>query len=299
VTRQQFALGTAQFGLDYGVTNTRGRLDDATMRAVLEASRDAGITLLDTASGYGDSEQRLGAALQALAGHPWQVMTKTPAVPTAAVDDDAIANLTRAWHTSQTRLAPARIDALLVHQADDLLKPGAERLVTWLQALREAGEVRQIGISVYDPRQLDAVVSRHAGTVFDIVQLPANIADQRWVRHPLLRKMRQAGTAIHVRSLFLQGLLLAPGADTSFAGPDAADWLRRFHAEVARRGRSPLQACLEFFRSQADFDVAVIGATSAHELAQIVSAFESCEPRSWADWPAAGGWADPRKWVRP
>jgi aryl-alcohol dehydrogenase-like predicted oxidoreductase len=299
VTQQRLALGTAQFGLDYGVTNTRGRLDEAAMRAVLEGCRDAGITLLDTASGYGDSEQRLGAALQALAGHPWQVMTKTPAVPAAAVDDDAMVHLTQAWHSSRARLAPATIDALLVHQADDLLKPGAERLVTWLQALREAGEVRQIGISVYDPRQLDAVVSRHAGNVFDIVQLPANIADQRWVRQPLLRKMRQAGTAIHVRSLFLQGLLLVPGVDASFAGPDAADWLRRFHAEVARRGRSPLQSCLEFFRSQPDFDVAVIGATSAHELAQIVSAFESCEPRSWADWPAAGGWTDPRKWVRP
>ena len=46
---QQLALGTAQFGLDYGITNQRGALGPEDARRVLAVAWEGGMRMLDTA----------------------------------------------------------------------------------------------------------------------------------------------------------------------------------------------------------------------------------------------------------
>jgi aryl-alcohol dehydrogenase-like predicted oxidoreductase len=55
----KLGLGTVQFGLPYGVSNNNGQtpLDEA--QRIVEFARSSGISLLDTAMAYGDSEARL------------------------------------------------------------------------------------------------------------------------------------------------------------------------------------------------------------------------------------------------
>ena len=79
----RLALGTAQFGLNYGINNTAGRPTDATVAEILQTARAAGMNLLDTAAAYGDSESRLGTWLsqQAAESVPFQLVTKLAAGP--------------------------------------------------------------------------------------------------------------------------------------------------------------------------------------------------------------------------
>ena len=56
----KLAIGTAQWGLNYGVTNKSGRLGDAVISTLLDSMRANAIIHPDTASSYGDAESRIG-----------------------------------------------------------------------------------------------------------------------------------------------------------------------------------------------------------------------------------------------
>ena len=57
----KIALGTVQFGINYGVNSTTGQVQPDEVRKILTYARTQNITLLDTASSYGDSEKVLGS----------------------------------------------------------------------------------------------------------------------------------------------------------------------------------------------------------------------------------------------
>jgi aryl-alcohol dehydrogenase-like predicted oxidoreductase len=285
---QQLALGTAQFGLDYGITNTRGRVPQDEAAALLTQAWEGGVRVVDTAQAYGNSEEVLGATMR----HPWRVVTKTLPLRSDRIDDDAIVLVDAAFAQSIRYLG--KIDTLLVHHAQDLLVPGGERLYAWLQDRKNRGEVSRIGVSVYDGAEIAAVFDRFA---LDVVQLPANIADQRLVNDGSVARLHAAGVEIHVRSLFLQGLLLA---DTKFAAerfPERRYWFEEFHAECAKQGVSPQAACFGFFKSHAAFSTAVVGVSSTGELTQLLNAWRSTDAVDWSGWGVDNtSFIDPRLW---
>lgn len=299
---QQLALGTAQFGLDYGITNAAGQLGDEAVQALLQECRTLGWTLLDTAGGYGDSERRLGHFLRAGPPHEWQVMTKTPASRKHRFGAADLERFRAAWQVSREQFGLAPLHALLVHHAEDLLAPGGEALHGWLCELRERGEVDQIGVSVYEGAQVDALFDRFsgAGRPFDIVQLPASIADQRLLAHPSLIRLRDMGVQLHVRSLYLQGLLLAAPEFVEQKFPGKGRWVHQFRLFCEQHGISQVQGCLSFLKSNPVFDVAVVGVTSVPELVQLDQAYASAP---LLDWRALADndpmWVDPRRWTKP
>ena len=96
----------------------------------------------------------------------------------------------RSAERSLERLRRDRLDALLVHHGSDLALPGGERLADTLVELRDAGVVRQLGASVYDREELDAARER---LPLDLVQLPLNAFDQRFLRDGTLEQLRGEG----------------------------------------------------------------------------------------------------------
>ena len=57
----KLALGSANFGLDYGVANNSGRISECALSDILSFAQGAGVKVIDTAQAYGDSESRIGA----------------------------------------------------------------------------------------------------------------------------------------------------------------------------------------------------------------------------------------------
>jgi aryl-alcohol dehydrogenase-like predicted oxidoreductase len=294
---QQVALGTAQFGLDYGITNRAGRIDADEAQRMLATAWEGGLRLLDTAPAYGDSEPALGRAFAAAPGQRWRVVTKTLPLRTPRIEPAQVAAVDAAFRGSLANLGAEAVDTLLVHHADDLLVAGGEDLYRWLRAQQEQGRAARIGASIYDGAQASRLLERFR---LDAVQLPASIADQRLVADGTVQRLHAAGIEIHVRSLYLQGLLLAEPAFVATRFPAQAAWAQRLHDECRSRGLDAVQACLSFFRAQPAFSVAVLGAASEAQVAALLAAWHASAPMDWSGWAVDNpSFTDPRQWTQP
>jgi aryl-alcohol dehydrogenase-like predicted oxidoreductase len=253
----QLGLGTAQFGLAYGVANT-GTTPRADAAAALAEAKRCGFTLVDTAPAYGDAEQLLG---ELGAASRLRVVTKT-----AASEEAPLAS---ALDASLARLRAPKAYALLEHRPALLLGPDGSRRFAQLARLRDEGRVEKIGAAVYTRAEIDALFERF---VLDVIQLPLSILDQRLLRDGTLARLRARGVEIHARSLLLQGALaLDAHALPRFLAP-LAPALSRIDAEAQRRGLTRLALSIAFVASLRAADAAIIGAISRAQVAQIAEA---------------------------
>jgi aryl-alcohol dehydrogenase-like predicted oxidoreductase len=263
-------LGTAQFGLDYGIANDRGICPPEDVAAILEAAAAAGIGVLDTAPAYGTAEQVLGQVLPA--AHRFRIVTKTPHLGGLRHADEIGQAVRDAFAASRAKLRRDRLAGLLTHNANDLLRPGGPALWAAMAALKRAGEVERIGASVYSAGQLAAVLERYP---LDLVQLPWNAVDGR-IGPPLLAALRERGIELHARSVFLQGLLLAPPAQAARVSPQAEALVGRWRDAVG--AADPLAAALGAVIARPEIGTALVGVTRPEELAGILRAVAAPPP---------------------
>lgn len=254
----RLVLGTAQLGMDYGVANRTGKPARATADAVLDLAWKAGLASLDTAQAYGDSEAVIGSYL---ARHPAcliRVVSKLdPAFADAAED-----TIYAAVRSSADRLH-GRLQGMLLHNASMLAywKSGLGRA---LQRCRDDGLISTIGVSVYTPDEFRQALSN---SEIRLIQAPFNALDRSLYTDGLIEDAREAGVSLHLRSIFLQGLLLLeadalpPG--TAFARKSIADW----QALCRRYDRPPAAAALLFAARTAPDAYLVVGCETPDQLA--------------------------------
>lgn len=269
----RFGLGTAQFGLDYGVSNRRGQCPPGEARKILRQAAKSGFDVLDTAAAYGSSEATLGRILEP--GHGFDIVTKTPPLESHRGTQTAAEHLTRAFTHSLVRLRQKSVHGLLVHNADDLLGPEGGAIWSAMEGLRERGRVSRIGASVYGPDEADALLARFP---LQIIQTPFNVFDQRLTASGCLGRLKRRGVEVHVRSAFLQGLLLMPPEETPDHLAPARPPLRDWRTAMAALGLSPLEGAIGFLRQTPAIDAVVLGVTCRDELLEIARALEVTIP---------------------
>lgn len=261
----RLALGTVQFGMPYGVANAQGQVTLEQVTSMLNAARTAGIDTLDTAIAYGDAETVLGR----IGVSGFRLISKVPALrePVGTVDDWVLAQV----EASLTRLRVPRLGGLLLHAPDDLLGPHGIELARGMQRVRDAGLVERIGMSVYSPEQLAALINH---LPLEILQIPANVFDRRFTDSGWLDRLTAHGVEVHARSAFLQGLLLMPIERVPSKFTPFRPLIERWHAwlsdEVA--GTSPVQACLGHVASYTGIARIVVGADSLAQFQDIIAA---------------------------
>ncbi|WP_294261482.1 aldo/keto reductase [Propionivibrio sp.] len=249
----KLALGTAQFGLSYGIANTQGQISRDEARAIIDLAASKGVKTLDTAVGYGDSELRLGE----LDVKHWQVVSKLPALPDGCSDVSQWVRETVVQ--SLKRLNVDALYGLLMHRPQQLFEREGANIHRALRKLQDDGLVRKIGVSIYDPSELDAICDRFP---IDLVQAPFNVLDHRLIETGWLSRMHEQGMELHVRSIFLQGLLLmAPGKRP----PKFDRWnrlWRDWHQWLAEANLTPLEACLGHALSYPEIGRVIVGVDS-------------------------------------
>lgn len=262
---EKLGLGTVQFGLDYGVTNRSGKVGRGEAKRIVHNAIAAGIRVFDTAAAYGDSEAVLGEIL----AHPdARIVTKLPAIAEERIDAGGIDKLRQGLEQSLIRLKRKEVYGLLLHRPDDLAKPGGERLARLLEDLHSAGLCRKTGVSVYDAAQIAAAQKMMR---VGLVQAPLNLLDQRLLRSRVLARLKSEGCEIHVRSAFLQGLLLGTAPLPEYFQRYAAT-LERVRSAAAGAKIAMLDLALGFLLDQPDIDQVIVGVTRATELSAIIDA---------------------------
>lgn len=264
----ELGLGTVQFGLDYGVSNKEGKVPVVSVQPILETAVRNGIRVLDTAAAYGSSEQVLGSAMPA--GNNFKVITKLPALNKEAVTDGDIAFLRNTFGESLRKLGLDRIYGLLMHAPGDLLIHGGDAVYRLLNNLKEQGRVEKIGVSVYSGDELDRLLHHYD---FDCMQLPLNVLDRNLALSGHITRLKTSGVEIHIRSAFLQGLLLMPpGQVNPFFAP-ILPVLKRYHDFLYDNGLSPVEGAFAFLRTLEDIDVILVGVAGVKELEENIRAF--------------------------
>lgn len=253
------ALGTAQFGLHYGISNKVGRPGRDEVRAILAYAQAQGITHLDTAQAYGDAETMLGS-LQA--AHAFSIITKIN-----RYQDDAVQLLEQ----STKRLGVTKLYGCLLHSGTDFSSPRMQTAWHGLQRAKDKGLVQKVGVSVYAPNELETVLeSAH----LDLVQIPANVLDQRFLHSGLIQTLLDRGVSIYIRSLFLQGLLLIPPNQRPvWAQGPQFDYFDRLCAEEKR---TPVQVALTILQAFPSMAYAIVGCLSVRELEEIILSNQDC-----------------------
>jgi len=270
MTMGRLGLGTVQFGQDYGVSNRGGRPDEREIAAILARASVAGIGYIDTAPGYGDAEVLVGRHLPR--GHSLRIVTKTPALKDATLEARHGKHLLDTLAVSLERLKVDAVHGLLVHQVNDLAKPGWEHLVDAMTEARTRGWVNRIGGSIYNADQLALVECRFRP---QLVQLPLSVLDRRSIVSGTLARLKAAGTEIHARSVFLQGLLLMdPKELPEFFAPVRTN-IANARALWEERGLGALDGCLAFALQRPEVDAVIVGVNSQREFQQMEQAVAS------------------------
>lgn len=292
------ALGTAQFGSIYGVTNSLGQTPAEEVGAMLRLGAGRGLDTIDTARAYGEgaSETVLGEQLRAQGlADAFRIVTKLRA------GQDAKAS----WEESRVALEGVPVDALLVHHAPDLLGEGGDALWTAMTTLG----ARRLGSSVYTVEHALALLERYP---LEVLQLPMNVLDQRGRESELFELCASRGVEVHVRSVFLQGLLLAtpeglekisPGLRERARGPLAQ--LAEFAETHGFSSRIAMCLCYVYQALEGIVGRAVCGAENAAQLTELIEASAEAERMA-----AAGAYpwqtlrsddlklVDPREWPK-
>lgn len=199
----KIALGSAQFGLDYGISNQHGKAPSTAVTEILDLAAINGIHLIDTASMYGNSEEVLGER----ASTQFEFITKIPALDYLRKQSPASTDnlVEQSLYASLKKLKREQCYGVLLHNADDLLSTEGNRIFGSLQKLKSEGFVKKIGVSCYSPDQIESILKSYN---IDLIQFPFNVLDQRFLKNNFLHKLKDKGIELHARSVFLQGLLL-------------------------------------------------------------------------------------------
>ncbi len=195
---QRLCLGTAQFGMKYGVANKQGQPSFEKILEILSLALKEGVEYLDTAQGYGNAEELIGQALTDLkATNKVKLVTKLhPDFSYHSFND-----LEQALNISLERLQRESVWGILLHrtklQGDwDLFFEGVTRL-------KKEKKISYFGVSVYT---LEEALSFLEKSAVDLIQIPFNIFMPQFL--PFFKLAERKGKQLFVRSVYLQGLLL-------------------------------------------------------------------------------------------
>jgi len=261
----KLALGTVQFGIDYGVNSTEGQVEPKEVENILRYAHSKGIDLLDTAPAYGNSEKILGQT----GTENFKVVTKTRHFDGFEINDSDVNLLNNDFYHSLEYLRQDSVYGVLVHNADDLLKSGSEKLFKQLQKLKHAKKIVKIGVSVYDNTQLQAILDNFD---IDLVQLPFNILDRRMVDSGMLVKLQEKDIEVHARSVFLQGLLLMSEQNRPDKFNRWSGLWRIWHEWLNDNQLTALEATIRHAVSMPEISKVLVGVDNVGQLEEIAVA---------------------------
>ena len=282
----KLGLGAAQFRFDG--TGSRGRGPEAEVSDILGIAARSGLSVLDASVSYASAETMIGAAMPRPS--PFKVMVKTARCDRGPdfIEIEARASL--------ARLGLEAGDGIVVQAAGDLFSPYGPALWDKLQDMKDQGLFARVGVACHASDDPAGIARRFKP---DFIQAPASLLDQRLLLDGTLAQIRELDVEVHLRSVFLQGLLFLPLDRMPAPMKTVAPGLSRVRRMIAEGRSDPLQAALGFALSRPEASAVIVGVATAAELSAVVAAAGSPPPD--LDWEAMAiedlSALDERRWA--
>ena len=259
----KLTIGGAQFGMDYGVTNTTGKITKNEFKKIIDYAIVSKIESIDTAAAYGDSEITIGNEDNCA---KFEVDTKISAIIEGNDQDKCDEVMDARLSQSQINLRRKEIRVLYFHDNDK----NTENRLKWALQKKNLGIVKEIGLSVYELSEIKTEWIDY----LDTIQIPMSLYDRRAENHPLLKVLVEKEVKIRARSIFMQGLILEKHNNwPSYMSKELKGVHKMVSKEVERQKRSMLELAVEYIRELGVVHEIVVGITSEKELREITNAF--------------------------
>ena len=259
---KKLALGTVQFGLDYGINNKAGQVLKEEIKRILQQAQKSGIQFIDTAQAYGNSETVLGECMVET-NSQFSIVTK--------ISKDNTARLFDSMTDSLQRLQQPAIAGVLYHSFDAYFSN--QQSIDELYKLKALGLVTNIGFSLYLPSELEFILSQNIA--FDFLQIPFNIYDRRFA--PYFSLLKEKGIRIFTRSAFLQGLVFIKPENLHPFFSNLKHKQQLLHHNASELGVSIASFCLQFCLCQQLIDNVVIGVDNNENLTNNIQSIADVE----------------------
>jgi|APSaa5957512535_1039671.scaffolds.fasta_scaffold65378_2 aryl-alcohol dehydrogenase-like predicted oxidoreductase len=257
----KIVIGSAQFGLDYGIANINGKVSFDEVKKIITYAQLYQVSTIDTAISYGDSEVSMGK----IGVNEWKIVTKLPKIPETceSVDSWISDNIQK----SLSRLNVTKIEAILLHNPMQLLGKNGVEIWSSLRHHQSLGIVNKVGFSIYDPIELDKLYFQFKP---DVVQFPYNVLDRRIETSKWLRRLRNDKVETHARSVFLQGLLLMNKNNRPKKFSQWEDIWLLWDNFLSKKNITAMHACIGFVLLNKNIDKIVVGVDSKNQLQEIL-----------------------------
>ena len=260
VNLSKISIGTAQFGLNYGITNQRGKVKLKEIEKILQYAQRNNIFKIDTAYAYGNAEKILGNFNL----KSWKVSSKFPSIPR---QQDAKRWIFSKVYKSLKNLNIKNLETLYVHDTKQLYNQKIiKEISNALEELKRNKVIKKIGVSVYEPKEiykLNKIID------FDIVQAPFNILDKRVSNYKINEFLKEDKIQLELRSIFLQGLLLINENNVPKKFNEWKKFFQKLGEIKKKKNLTMLEIALSALRN-IEFKNVVFGVLTQNELREII-----------------------------
>lgn len=283
---KKFVIGAASWGSEYGLFNQRAadRLD---AEAILKIAGASGISAIDTAPTYGDSESIIGqCSIPNL-----EIYTKLGMGLWERGDENAYQQFLISLH----RLGVSNVKGLTFHSAGTFLKDPQRGLMLVKRLIYE-GLIDEWGVSVYEPDEIDEIIEISTP---NYIQAPVSVFDRRFVSRDFRNKFSESNLKLQARSIFLQGLAINDFTDVP---KYFSRWepLLQMHSDAAKSlGISKMQLALLSIICDESIDTSVVGVNNLVQMTDLIDCLLSdVDLADFEAYPNSDDldFIDPRRW---
>lgn len=281
-------IGTANFGLNYGQGILKKKVDTEEIKKIILFCKKKKINFLDTAFSYKNERYLKSQKL-----NKWNIITKI-SIKNFKNEKNIDKKINLLINKTINIFKVKNLYGVLFHDIKEIEKKSGKKFYSILEKLKKDKKIKKIGVSVYNPKDIDKILKNYK---FDIIQCPLSIFDRRFINTGYLKKMKKKGIEIHIRSIFLQGLLLM---QHKLMPKKFNRWNKiwnKWSAWNIKNKTTKLETCVNFINQIANIDKVVVGITNKKQLQDILKYFKERKKNNYSlQFCKDINLLDPRKW---
>ena len=264
----KITLGTAQLGMNYGISNFLGKPSFVNAINLLKFAWENGINSFDTAPAYGNSEDIIGSFIESEIGNEVNDLIIISKLPKIEIKDDLTFKFVydyihRQIENSLKHLKIQKIPVYLLHHTPDLFLKN-DIVINCLSQLKKEGLLDRFGVSIYTPEEAKLCLNYKE---INAIQLPINIFDLRLFNNDLFEKLRSKDYLILGRSVYLQGLFFLSPENLPEYLSFAKEYLIKLKKISEDNNIDIAKLSFLFVRDIPQIDSLIIGAENIEQIA--------------------------------
>ncbi len=258
-----YSLGTAQFSKNYGISNLFGKPSLKEIKKILSIAKKNNVKFLDLAEDYKGVIRLLGK----IKINHFKIVLKLK-IKSSYTKKKIIQN----FKNSLKLLNLSKVHAVLIHNIKDFNHNKLNKVFEVFKYLKSIGLIKKFGISSYSLNEAKKFVKIYK---INFLQIPFNIFDQELIKNRNYLYFKNTKTEIHIRSIFLQGLLLM---NKNTLPKYFNKWKNLFNKLERKKiyyKKNSFELCINFIKINIKkFKSVVIGVNSTKELNEIITMFK-------------------------